>query len=131
MEKYTMIIRDENLRAKAHRVLDRAPINYCVTFHPITRTIEQNNAMWPMLADVSRQTTHLGRFLLPNQWKPLFCASLYGEAVDMMPSLDGRMLVPLNLRTSTFGKSEFSDLLEVIKLYAATKGVTLTDREAA
>jgi len=48
----------------------------------------------------------------------------------MVPNLDGNGFVSLGRSSSDLGKQEFSDLLELIHMFAASRGIALHDEPA-
>ena len=100
-----------------------APEGMVVEIKPRTRTLDANAAMWPMLDALSNQTDWHGIKLSPEEWKDLLSAGLVKSKV--VPNVDGTGFVILGQRTSKMSRSEFGDLLELIKAFAAEKGVDL------
>ncbi len=80
-------------RDYAKGLIDAAPEGWIVMVQPPKRSTEQNNKIWPMLEDVSRQVDWYGRKLSPTDWKHVFTASL--QKLDGVPNLDGTGFVAL------------------------------------
>ena len=97
----------------------------CVVIKEPTRTLEQNSALWPLLAAISEQVDWYGQRLTPEEWKDVFSAALKKQKV--VPGLDGGFVV-VGASTSKMGKREFSDLLELIFAFGAEKGVVFDDQ---
>lgn len=116
-------------RRRAAEACMAAPDGHVVKISPPTRNLDQNAAMWAMLADVSQQVDWYGRKLNPEDWKHVFSASL--RKLEVVPNLDGTGFVALGQSTSKMTKAEFSDLLELIAAFGATHGVTWTDQQEA
>jgi hypothetical protein len=92
--------------------------------HP-TRTDLQNKMMWPLLAEFEKQgATIKGQTFRDHQWKSVFLEAL-GHEQEFLPSLDGSRWFAAGLRSSTLGKKEFSDLIEMILAEAAHRGVII------
>jgi hypothetical protein len=108
-------------RANAARAVMEAPDGWLVTVRPPTRTSEQNALMWALLSDLSRQVEWHGHYLTADDWKNICTASLRCSRV--VPGIDAGTLVPLGLSTSSMGKGELSDLIELIYAFGASKGV--------
>lgn len=125
MDKAPIYLRGEAQREYARRVITGAPQDYVVVIKPPTRSDAQNNLLWPMLQDVSRQVNWYGRKLTPEDWKHVFTAGL--RKLDVVPNLDGTGFVALGLSTSAMSKAMFSDLITMIYAFGAEKGVVWTD----
>ncbi|MGM0584236.1 MAG: recombination protein NinB [Pseudomonadota bacterium] len=130
MQGQTVILRGDSQRAFAKRLIDAAPQDFCVVVKEATRTNDQNSKLWPMLQDVSRQVEWYGQRLTKEEWKDVFTAGLKRQKV--VPGIDGGFVV-VGAHTSTMGKREFSDLIELIYAFGAEHGVRWSEpvREAA
>ncbi|MEM6413166.1 MAG: recombination protein NinB [Pseudomonadota bacterium] len=126
---YTITLKNDADRDKALKAVNRAPLGYRISFAEPKRTIEQNDRMWAMLTDISDQVEYYGRKLVKEDWKDLFTAAI--ADVRVLPKLDGSGFVMVGLRTSKMGKSQLSDLMELIAAYGAEHGVVFEDQEAA
>lgn len=120
-EGVTITLRDPAQRRRAHECVKDCPDGWSATFAPETRTQAQNRLLWPLLTQIRCEVRYFGRELTQADWKNLFVASL--RSSEVIPTLDGRSVMPLGLSTRVMSKAEFSDLLEVIHAYAAEKGV--------
>lgn len=89
-----------------------------------TRSLQQNARLWAMLTDVSRQVDWYGRKLQPEEWKCVFTAALKKQ--DVVPGIDGGFVV-LGTSTSKMTKGEMVDLQTLIEMFAAQRGVILSD----
>ena len=127
MKPYTIIIRDDEARAKAVIATRRAPLGYRVTFAEPKHSSEQQDKFHAMVREVSRQLEYYGAKRSEEVWKSLFVAA-YQQA-DILPSLDGQNFVQVRRSTTTFGVKEYSDLIEIVYAYGAEHGVTF--KEAA
>ena len=116
----TVILRGPEQRARARQWVQDAPDGYAITFAPMTRTLDQNAKLWPMLEDVARQVCWHGAYLGTDDWKNMFTASLRKSRV--VPGIDGGFVVT-GLSTSNMSKSEFSELIELIYAFGAERGV--------
>lgn len=90
-----------------------------------TRSLEQNDRMWAMLTDVSKQVQWPvnGKMqkISPEDWKHIFSSSLSRES-RVAQGLDGGFVL-LGERTSRMTKRELSDLMEMISAFGAERGV--------
>lgn len=128
MTKHLLRLTQSN-RQLAHRWVDEAIQRgnggkpWMLEVKEPTRSLEQNRLMWPCLSDISRQVTHQGVQLEPEDWKTLFMHSLFKET-RVMPDLDGTGFVALTgYRSSHLSVEQFSDLIELIYQYGAKHGV--------
>lgn len=126
MSRWTFIITDQ-VRAKLHAWIDRAPAGMIVQFLESKRSSEQNRKLWPMLTDISTQLVWHGTKYPPEDWKDYLMHQLRGGR--WMPAEEGGM-VPIGFRTSELTKSEFSDLIEVIYAFGARNEVEWSDHQA-
>lgn len=125
-DKYTIVLRDDALRAQAAQLVYRAPEDTHVTFQRgDKRTISQNAMLWPLLRVIAKKVEWYGQYLTPDDWKHIFTAALRGY--EAVPGLDRGTMVVLGQSTSKMTKSQFSDLIEIILAFAATHGVELPD----
>jgi len=99
-----------------------------------TRSLEQNAAQWPILQAFADQVQWPvnGKmvWLTDEEWKDILTAAFQGETVRLAQGLDGGVVM-LGLKTSKFGKRQFSDWLEFLHATAAAKEVDLHYLEAA
>lgn len=103
----------------------KAPTGTRVEFKAARRSLPQNDRMWAMLTDVSRQVDWYGQKLTPDDWKDVFTASL--RKARVVPSIDGDGFVLLGLHTSDMTKAEMGDLMELIAAFGAERGVIFSD----
>lgn len=113
-------------REYGKRLIDSAPAGYVMTLAEMTRTLEQNAKLWPMLADV-RKAKPDDRQHTSDTWKSLFMHSL-NHQVEFERALDDRGVVPLGFKTSQLSKGEFAALIECIYEYGARKGVLWSEK---
>lgn len=126
MSRYLLIIKSNADRAKASRWAAQAPYGMRIEFKESKRTLPQNDRMWAMLTDVSRQVDWHGIRLSTDDWKLLFLDALKRE-VRMVPNIDGNGFVSLGRSSSDLSKAEMSDLMEVIAAFGAQRGVEFSD----
>jgi hypothetical protein len=91
---------------------------------PDKRTLAQNAAMWAMLTEIAEQVEWYGQHLAPDDWKLLFLADM-GRGVRMVPALDGRGFVNLNVSSSALRIPQFAELLDAILKFAVDHDVVL------
>ena len=116
----TVHIRGDYQRRLAHQLIDKAPLNAVVKVSPEKRSPSQNDKMWAMLSDVSRQKPQ-GRKHTPEVWKAIFMGS-FGYEARFEHDLDGRPF-PIGFRTSQLTVPQMRDLIEFIYAYGSKNEV--------
>jgi hypothetical protein len=99
-----------------------------------SRSLEQNAAQWPILQAFSEQlqwpvNAEMVK-MSEDEWKDVLTAAFKGESVRLAKGLNGGVVM-LGLRTSLFGKHEFSEWLDFLHATAALRGVVIPERETA
>lgn len=120
-EKKIFVLNHQVARQRAIQAVIEAPDGFSVKIAPASRSLEQNAALWAMLADVAAQVVWHGRKLDADSWKHIFTSSLKRQ--EVVPNLDGTGFVVLGQSTSKMTKSEMSDLLELIQAFGAQHNV--------
>lgn len=118
MTRALLILETSDIRLKAKRWVDQAPIGTRVEFKAPKRSIEQNALMWALLTEVAEQVAHHGIKLGADDWKLIFLDALKRE-VRMVPNLDGNGFVNLGRSTSDLSKDEMTDMIELIMAFGA------------
>lgn len=126
MSRVTVILYSKPQRERVCAWIMNAPVNTRVELKEPKRSLPQNDRFWAMLTDVSRQVTHHGVKLSPDDWKLVFLDAL-GRELRMVPNLDGTGFVNLGRSSSDLSKSEMTDLIELIFAYGAQHGVEFHD----
>lgn len=80
-----------------------------ITISEMTRTVAQNDKMWAMLTDISRQVEWYANWLTPEEWKHVITAALKGQKT--VPGINGGFVV-LGLSTSKMTIPEMCDVIE-------------------
>jgi hypothetical protein len=111
-------------RAKAHHLIDAAPVGAIMTIAPARRSLDQNAKMWCMISDVSRAKPE-GRMHTPNIWKCQFMNSC-GHKVQFELGLDG-LPFTVGFHSSRLTRSQMSDMIECIAEYGSRHGVEWSD----
>lgn len=122
MMKKTLILTGDAAKNAAIEYVKNAPEGSVFYVGPKTRTLDQNAALWPLLESVSRQIEWYGTKLTADEWKAIFSAVLKKQKT--VPGIEGGFVV-CSQSTSVMNKQEFSDLLDVIHAFAASKGIEL------
>ena len=124
----------DTARALAIECIKAAPEGYVVTVGEATRSLDQNAAQWPYLQAFSEQLKWPvnGEMVTmsADEWKDVLTAAFKGDTVRLAMGLNGGVVM-LGLRTSEFGKREFSEWYEFLKATAAMRGVTVYEDEKA
>ena len=115
-------------RANAVNLATELPDEWTATFAPPRRSMPQNDRMWAMLTEVSKQVEWHGQRLTKEEWKDIFTAALKRQKV--VPGLDGGFVV-LGSSTSRMGRAELSELIELISAFGAERGVDFSEHTAA
>lgn len=124
MSRALLTLRTIADRDRACRWVRQAPIGSRVEFKAPRRTLPQNDRLWWLLTEVSRQVDWYGQKLTPEDWKDVFTASI--RKAHVVPGLDGGF-VPLGMRTSDMTKAEMGDLMTLIEAFGAEHGVVFGD----
>lgn len=97
------------------------------------RNAEQNDRMWAMLADLSRQVDWQVNGALvklpPEDWKIILSASLKREQ-RIAQGVDGGFVM-LGERTSKMSKRQMSELIELIQFFGDSRQVIWSDPRRA
>jgi len=128
MSRVTLILNTPATRERAAKWCLHAPPGTRVELKEPKRSLPQNDRFWAMLTDVSRQVTHHGVKLSPDDWKLVFLDAL-GRELRMVPNLDGTGFVNLGRSSSDLSKAEMTDLIELIFAYGAKHGVEFHDHQ--
>lgn len=126
MSRALFVINGAVDRRRLVNILDKVPTGTRVEFKAAKRTLPQNDRMWAMLTEVSRQLPWHGQKLRPDDWKVLFTKSLRRED-RMVPNLENDGFVDLSRSTSDLTKDEMSQLIESIFEFGARHGVVFKD----
>ena len=130
MSRVTVVLNSRMARERVSRWVMNAPLNTRVEMKEPKRSLPQNDRMWAMLTDVSRQVAHHGVKLSPDDWKLVFLEAL-GRELRMVPNLDGTGFVNLGRSSSDLSKVEMTDLIELIFAYGAQHGVVFLDGQGS
>ena len=121
----TLILRNDNIKARARHYIDIAPPDTIVKFYKPKRTIPQNARMWAMLSDIAAQVEHNGRKYSADMWKVLMMNAC-GYEVQFITGLSGEPF-PIGFRSSKLTKDQMGELMEFMSCYGAEKGVRFND----
>lgn len=118
------ILAHDMARKNAILAVQEAPQGHVVSIKAPTRSLMQNNRLWALLTDVSRQVDWYGRKLTPENWKDVFTAAMKKQ--DVVPGIEGGFVV-LGMSTSKMTKQEMVDLQTIIEAFGAEHQVKWTE----
>ena len=124
MAHHIITIRNEVDRSKVMGWLKGCAYGYRVEVREPKRTDAQNDRLWALLADVSRQATINGKRFDADAWKCIFMRAM-GRDAQFLPTLDGISFFPTGFRSSAMSVGEMSDLQTFIEAWAAEQGIPL------
>jgi hypothetical protein len=113
-------------RERAIKWIKNSPAGTRIEFKAAKRTIAQNDKMWIMLTEVSRQIRWDDKHLRPADWRDLFIDALKRE-LRVVPTLDGTGMLSLGRSTSDLTKAEMSDLIELVYAFGANHGAVFQE----
>jgi hypothetical protein len=116
------ILAHDTARAGAIKAVQAAPAGHVVTIKPPTRNLEINAAMHAKLTEIAESREWAGRKWDVETWKRLLVAAwsrATGEALVMLPALDGAGVDIVFRRTSAMNQAEVRDLLTFIECWEA------------
>jgi hypothetical protein len=125
---HTIALRSPYNRARAHKLVDFAPVGYVCEIRPPTRSNDQNAKLWAMLTDISLAKPE-GRRMTPEQWKCVFMQAC-GWEVQFLEGLDGQPF-PAGFRSSQMSVKQMADLITFILEYGDRHGVRWSEPESA
>lgn len=123
MSRAVLVLASPAIRDKAVSWIRQAPPETRIEFKAPKRTLPQNSRMWAMLTDVAEQVAWHGIKLTPDDWKLLFLDALKTE-MRLVPNLNGNGFTNLGRSSSDLSKEEFGDLMTLIEMFGAERGVT-------
>jgi hypothetical protein len=103
-----------------------------VEVKPETRSNAENNLLHALIDEISRKVDWAGKKRDPEIWKRLLVASwcrVHGEAVEILPALDGHGVDIVPARTSKLTRKECADLIEYVYAWGAEQGIEWTEHE--
>ncbi|KDC23944.1 NinB protein [Bordetella bronchiseptica F4563] len=125
MDKQVFVLAHPQARRNAAYACANAPDGYRVEIKPRTRSLAQNDMMWSILTDISRQVQFVVNGALvkvqPEEVKDILTASLRRET-RMAMGIDGGMVL-LGQRTSKMSVREMTNLIELAYAFGNERGV--------
>lgn len=113
------------VRRNAAHAIANAPDGHRVEIRPKTRTLAQNDLLWSVLTDISKQVSFVVNGesvkVSPEEVKDILTAGLKRET-RMAMGIDGGMVI-LGQRTSKMTIRQMTELIELAHAFGAEKGV--------
>lgn len=101
-----------------------------VRVKPETRSTAENALLHALISEIAAQNEWAGKKRDAEVWKRLLVASwcrVHGEAVEILPALDGHGVDIVPARTSQLSKAECASLITYIEAWAIDNGIELRD----
>lgn len=125
MDRQVYVLSHTLARRNAARAIAQAPEGYRVEIKPRTRSLAQNDMLWSILTDISRQVDFVvngqATKVSPEEVKDILTAGLRRET-RMAMGIDGGMVI-LGQRTSKMTVRQMTELIELAHAFGASKGV--------
>lgn len=128
MTRHLITLWNASDRQRARQYVEQAPDGTRLEFKAIKRSLPQNDRLWLLLTEVSRQVTWHGQKYTPEEWKDYFMHAYRGE--KWMPFEEGGM-IPIGRSTSQLGKHDFGELMTLIEAFCARQDIKLPWVEVA
>lgn len=96
----------------------------------MTRTLDQNKKMWPLLKDLSDQVTWFGNKYDSDDWKDLITAMVAKSKKQeqrMAPGLDGGVVM-FGQRTSKMSVRQMVEVIEAIYWFGTQHNVKFSEK---
>jgi hypothetical protein len=103
-----------------------------VEVKPETRSTAENNLLHALIDEISRKVEWAGKKRDPEIWKRLLVSSwcrVHGEAVEILPALDGHGVDIVPARTSKLSRKECADLIEYVYAWGVEQGIEWQEHE--
>jgi hypothetical protein len=116
------VLAHDTARAGAIKAVQAAPAGHIVTIKPPTRNLEINAALHAKLTEIAESREWAGKRWDVETWKRLLVAAwsrATGEALVMLPALDGAGVDIVFRRTSAMTQAEVRELLTFIECWEA------------
>ena len=118
-DKHIICLDSDIERAKAVRMVQRAPAGWFVTFEEESRSLIQNAKFHAMITDIAKffKWIYAGEKRSLLCWKRVLVNQFYQEInvdSEIVPSWDGKRVVIVNDTTSDMGKRRAADFVEYL-----------------
>ncbi|MCW2477730.1 recombination protein NinB [Candidatus Symbiopectobacterium sp. NZEC135] len=132
MKQY-FLLRNEAIRNNAIDTILALPIDdkspHEIHVKEPKRSKAQNDRMWPMLQDVSRQVLWHGHRYDESDWKDIFTAlwlKTKRQEQRSAPGIDGGVVL-FGVRTSKMRKANMTELIEIMFWFGSERNVRWSD----
>lgn len=122
MTKATYILAHPTARQRAMEAVRTAPDGFVVTVSEPRRTMAENALLHALIGEVAATHEWAGKKRDVETWKRLMVAAwcrMRGEAMEILPALDGHGVDIVPARTSALSKSECADLITYVQAWQA------------
>jgi hypothetical protein len=131
--KRTFVLRSAQVVANAIATIRCAPLGYRVTIDEPKRTLEQNDALHPLVRAIARQVKFADEWQSEDDWRRILLSGFLtatGHKVQVLRGIEGESVI-IRISTRKLDKSKFSEFLEYVNAWAAERGVKLQEDNAA
>lgn len=125
---------NESVRQNAIDFIRQLPVNekrpLILDIREMTRTLEQNKKMWPLLKDLSDQVFWYGNKYDSDDWKDLITALVAKSKKQeqrMAPGLDGGVVM-FGQHTSKMTIPQMVEVIEAIYWFGTQQGVHFSEK---
>lgn len=128
--KQHFVLAHVEARRRAIQAVQDAPDKYCVTVSDPKRSLAENSLLHALITEISKKIEWAGKPRDVETWKRLLVAAwcrATGEAIEILPALDGHGVDIVPARTSKLSKKECADLIEFIYAWGSENGVRFAD----
>lgn len=97
---------------------------------PESRTTAENALLHAIIGDIAKQKEWAGKKRDVETWKRLLVAAwcrVRGDAMEILPALDGHGVDIVPARTSELTKSECAELIDFVYAWGAEAGVVFSE----
>lgn len=128
----TLVLHSDAMRAKAVRWVCAAPRDTAIVFRKPKRTLPQNDKLHAMLTELAPQVEWGGKRRSVEDWKDIFTAALKSQqsGLEVVPGIEGGFVL-LGMHTADLRKDDFADLITLVEMFCARRGIMLRDQRDA
>lgn len=114
------VLETDQARENARQAIAIAPQGAVISIKGKSRSLSQNALLWPLLQVISKSVDWYGNKLSEEEWKDVFSAAV--SKTKVVPGIDGGFVV-CGQSTSKMSMKKFSQMLEVIHAFGASRGI--------
>lgn len=125
--KATFVLVHPEARRRAAQALQDSPDGYMVQISEPTRTLAENSLLHALITEIAKTKEWAGAKRDVETWKRLLVAAwcrVRGDAIEILPALDGHGVDIVQARTSKLSKKECAELIEFVYAWGAENGIT-------